>query len=141
MSVKRLCSEEYRTTTICIDSYENAILSGRIYNSYLKTGKRFQSGTQFLLEMEQMLNRMNFPAAYSATRTFSAPPEYEAGLPSALPPDGMIATFFIRILFRQNASWQGSVSWLEGRQEQSFRSVLELLLLMDSALRAKEKAS
>ena len=47
---------------------------------------------------------------------------------------GKLATFYVRILFRQNASWQGSVAWLEGGSEQRFRSVLELLLLLDSAL-------
>lgn len=41
----------------------------------------------------------------------------------------------MRILFRQNASWQGSVLWREGGQEERFRSALELVLLMDSALR------
>ena len=41
----------------------------------------------------------------------------------------------VRILFRQNASWQGSVLWREGGQEERFRSALELVLLMDSALR------
>jgi len=43
-----------------------------------------------------------------------------------------------RILFRQNASWQGSVVWVEGRQEERFRSALELVLLMDSALTAQK---
>jgi hypothetical protein len=46
----------------------------------------------------------------------------------------------VRVLFRQNASWQGSVTWMEGRQEESFRSALELLLLMKSALDQKQEA-
>ena len=40
----------------------------------------------------------------------------------------------VRILFRQNASWQGTVLWSEGGQEERFRSALELALLLDSAL-------
>ena len=44
----------------------------------------------------------------------------------------------MRILFRQNASWQGSVTWLEGGRDESFRSVLELLLLMHSALETEQ---
>ena len=51
---------------------------------------------------------------------------------------GKLATFALRILFRQNASWQGSVTWLEGGQEQSFRSVLELVMLFSNALSYKE---
>lgn len=141
MRTERTWGEEYRTTTVCIDSYENAVLTGRMYNPYLKTGKAFQSGTQFLIEMEQLLDRMNFPASFTTTRTFAALPEYETGPPAKPLPDGAVATFALRILFRQHASWQGSITWREGRQEQSFRSVLELLLLMDSAIQAKEKAS
>lgn len=40
------------------------------------------------------------------------------------------------VLFCQNASRQGSVMWLEEGREENFRSVLELLLMMDSALRS-----
>jgi hypothetical protein len=47
-----------------------------------------------------------------------------------------MATFFVRIIFRQNASWQGSVLWLEGQREQRFRSALELIFLLDNALRS-----
>ena len=50
---------------------------------------------------------------------------------------GTAATFELRILFRQHASWQGELLWLERSDRQSFRSVLELITLMDSALRAK----
>lgn len=34
----------------------------------------------------------------------------------------------LRVLFRQNTSWHGSVAWVEGKCEESFRSVLELLI-------------
>ena len=44
------------------------------------------------------------------------------------------ATFVVHVCYRQNASWQGTVTWLEQNREESFRSALELLLLMDSAL-------
>ncbi|MGE4277468.1 MAG: hypothetical protein AB7E30_09890 [Lawsonibacter sp.] len=131
----RIRGNEYRTTMVCIDSYENGILSGRFYNPYLKDGEVFQSLTQFLLKMEQTLDTMNLPQSFTAVRAFASPPSRK----SENPPtpeflEGTSATFSVRIMFRQNASWQGSVTWLEGGMEQSFRSVLELVLLMDSAL-------
>ena len=43
-------------------------------------------------------------------------------------------TFIIRVQHRQNASWQGSVQWVEGGKEQHFRSALELIKMMDEAL-------
>lgn len=48
-------------------------------------------------------------------------------------------TFIIRVQYRQNASWQGSVQWVEGGKEQHFRSALELIKLMDEALEKAEQ--
>lgn len=45
-----------------------------------------------------------------------------------------IGTFVVRILDRKNATWQGSVTWTEQQNVQYFRSALELLKLIDSAL-------
>ena len=43
-------------------------------------------------------------------------------------------TFFVRINFQQNASWQGSVQWMEGQSTRFFRSHLELMMLMQEAV-------
>ena len=125
---------EYRSTTVCIDSYENGVLTGRIYNPYLDTGQAFESLTQFLFRMEQLLDTMSFPQSSTAARTFAETPKHWQFPAGAEFRNGRAATFVVKVLFRQNASWQGSVVWQEGGQEQSFRSVLELIFLMDSAL-------
>ncbi len=126
--------EEHRTTRICIDSYRQGVPQGRFYNPYMEAEQSFQSLTQFLQGMESTLEKMDFPKAYTVTRTFAPLPQYSTGPPLQEYKPGQVATFAVKILFRQNASWQGSVTWLEGKQEQSFRSVLELILLMGSAL-------
>ncbi|MBQ2785972.1 MAG: hypothetical protein IJF02_05665 [Oscillospiraceae bacterium] len=126
--------EEYRTTLVCVDSYQNGVISGRFYNPYMTAEQPFQSLTQFLQGMEATLETMDFPKAYTATRTFAPLPKVTPGDPNGQCQPGAQATFAVRILFRQNASWQGSVTWLEGKREQSFRSVLELILLMSTAL-------
>lgn len=43
-------------------------------------------------------------------------------------------TFIVKIMNRQNATWQGSVTWVDEQREQYFRSALELLKLIDGAL-------
>lgn len=43
-------------------------------------------------------------------------------------------TFVIRIMNTQNATWQGTVTWTDEKREVPFRSALELIRLMDSAL-------
>ena len=127
--------EELRTITVCIDHYQDGVPAGRFYTPIFPEGKSFRSLTQVLLEIEQFLDSMEFPKAFHELRRF-APAATDASLPiSGTPPrPGASATFSIRILFRQNASWQGRVTWLEGKREQVFRSALELILLMDNAL-------
>ena len=44
------------------------------------------------------------------------------------------ANFVVHVQFRQNATWQGTVQWLDKNKIQQFRSALELLKLMDEAL-------
>ena len=73
---------------------------------------------------------------YQEYRTFHQNGERELVKPS---PEtkriGQKATFVIKVLFCQLNSWQGTVMWCEKNKEERFRSVLELLVLMDSALR------
>ena len=127
-----------RKMTVCVDGYENGELRGRFYNAYHDVCS-FESLSQFLIRMEALLEETQTPQSYTSHRTFT----------SILHPDpdtdftpqsrkGAKATFELQVLFRQHSSWQGVVVWKERNSEQSFRSVLELVILMDSALRAME---
>ena len=42
--------------------------------------------------------------------------------------------FLIQMLDYQNTTWQGTVTYLDTNQKIPFRSVLELIKLMDSAI-------
>ena len=42
-------------------------------------------------------------------------------------------TFLVRIQYRQNASWQGEILWHERERTVKFRSLLELLTVLDEA--------
>lgn len=44
------------------------------------------------------------------------------------------ATFIINIHYRQNATWQGKIVWADQNKTQYFRSALEMMKLIDSAL-------
>lgn len=44
------------------------------------------------------------------------------------------ATFIVSVKSCQNGTWQGKVTWVESKQEHAFRSTLELIRLMDSAI-------
>ena len=133
----KVWGNEYRTTMVCIDSYENSVPTGRLLNPSLESGRSFTSLVGFLREMDALLDSMKLPQSFSAARSFQKSISGSGGRsqPVQESSQGKLATFAVRIIFRQNASWQGSVTWLEGEQEESFRSALELVLLMDSALR------
>ncbi len=126
--------ESQRTTLLCIDSYDAGVPVGMVQSAAQDDAQPFHSLTELLLTMEQNLNSTQFPQAFEALRIFGTPitPEPQEG---EAVKRGKLATFTIRVLFRQNASWQGSVAWLEGGRNESFRSVLELIFLMDSALK------
>ena len=52
---------------------------------------------------------------------------------------GDIATFVVHVQYRQNATWQGKIVWAEKNKEIGFRSALELLKLIDTAIESKKK--
>ncbi|WP_418752109.1 hypothetical protein [Frisingicoccus sp.] len=44
-------------------------------------------------------------------------------------------TFIVKIMGRENATWQGNVTWAEQNKVQNFRSALELMKMLDAAVR------
>lgn len=48
--------------------------------------------------------------------------------------NGHRKTFVVQVINCQNATWQGTVTLTDKGQRQSFRSALELIKLLDSAL-------
>lgn len=121
-----------------MNTYDGRVPGGRYYNPGQREGVSFTGLMDFLLKMEQTLNDMEFPQSFLSHRTFAHPPEgHIAEHPGSPYRCGALATFEVKILFRQNASWQGSIVWLEEGKGEHFRSVLELAILMDSALTSR----
>lgn len=44
------------------------------------------------------------------------------------------ASFVVHVQFRQNATWQGTITWVDKGVSQHFRSVLEMIRLMTEAV-------
>jgi hypothetical protein len=128
------CENMFRATLICVDSYDHKILKGRIMSPYYQDCVLFESTIEFLFSMESIIEKMNWPQSFSSIRSFKNTEEKELSISTESIKGGLLATFYLRVLFRQNSSWQGSIFWQEKEKGESFRSVLELLTLMDSAL-------
>ena len=132
--------------TLCIDKYEDSIIKGSFMNNHYKEEIFFNSTVQMLFAMENIMNITGCPKKYEKDRTFFG--EYEPNSVnnyeeksklvkindfSTYDKKGILATFYIKIRFRQNSSWQGNIKWREKGKEEDFRSVLELLKIIDSA--------
>lgn len=135
--VSKFVPYELTTSIVKIYSYENKNMEGCLFNQYYKGEILFNNLAQLIFLIEDMLNDLQYPQKGMESRSFRKECENVAraikttGCASS---DGVLATFKINVLFRQNASWQGSIVWLEREMESQFRSVLELILLMDSVL-------
>ena len=135
----KVVPEDMRTSIIRIHSYEDKNPQGTFYNLYYGEEMTFGNLTRLLLLMEDMMDEMECPQASVQSRRFVKEPKQleRVSMAQQQPPqpeENAIATFTVKVLFRQGASWQGKLGWKEGKREKSFRSALELVKLMDSAL-------
>lgn len=92
--------------------------------------------------MDNLYDIISYPQASTESRSFvKKEKEPLQKLQKRVPQDeilkqkGKVATFVIYVQYRQNATWQGEVIWSERELKQHFNSALELIKLIDSALR------
>ena len=127
------------TFLLYVDSYDNGVMTGRFYQPVTRESGIFQSMMQFLLTAERHMDTDNIPQSFHATRAFSPFRSHLCGDDDdTLLKFGKVATFSIHIMFRRGTTWQGSITWLEEKQTQQFRSALELMILIDSAVTKRE---
>lgn len=143
---RRSIVSDINSSRICIDDYQHGIFSGRIYHLSLDQPVQFQGILSLIKEMDQYLDHCDFPQVSMQLRSFitkekdNSNTEERAITATKVPKDyirGKLATFRVRVMFRQNATWQGSIRWLEADQEERFRSALELIMLMDSCFETR----
>ena len=128
--------------SICVDAGTDGELSGRLYSCYSQEPDRFGNVIQLLRCMENFYNQVQFPEAAVMLRNFEkipqerrgAVPEQKTDRAFLMSQKGKLATFCVYVQYRQNATWQGILSWEEWGREVEFRSALELLALMDNAI-------
>lgn len=124
-----------------LDSNSKHSLCGTVYSPYFKKSCSFLSELEFISCISGLLNDLGFPQEAFECRSFFKPRRRRETVRKAsetmdeqsFQTDRVSderATFVVNVQFRQNASWQGNVTWVEKGQTLSFRSVLELLTLM-----------
>lgn len=139
------CSQRYIGTpdglVVCIDRKG----TGRFYHFYSRRGYEFRSLDELVFEMEQFYDGINFPYPGSQRRGFTKTidPVHSKkerkkvmGEEELLRQHGDLGTFIVRVQHRQNSSWQGRVTWSDKNVTVNFRSVWELVRLMEDAMNA-----
>lgn len=134
--------ERFKTGTICIDSYEDKTFVGRLWYPQFKSEVKFSNLMQLIEAIDNFIKSIGFPDEYITIRRFASKEDNESkdNITSGdfVPRNGNLATFRIKIIFLQNATWQGIVTWVESDAEENFRSMRELIYLMDSALKSQK---
>jgi len=130
-----------------IASYGRGFYRGKLFSQYLDTPYEFFTLVRMIEKMEEIFDSKKFPQAFLSPRTFRENKKNKHTRPSDISraSDSVDlslyegsgngnCTFEIHVRFRQNASWQGQILWVENDLKKDFRSELEMLKLMDEAL-------
>ena len=105
-----------------VTEYHDGVMHGILRHPRLDNPVPVRSLSQFFLTLDSLLNLEGCP---------------DSPLPLVRPipeEESAIATFQIQVLFREHSTWQGRMVWKDADQEASFRSVLELMQLLDEIL-------
>ena len=115
----------------------------RFYTSYSEEATVVESFDQLLFEMERFFDELQFPFSSTNSRSFQEPLKKEYNIlrkdkvmrdEQLLMKHGDLGSFIIRVQHRQNSSWQGRITWVEKNQTVMFRSVWEMVKLIESGL-------
>jgi hypothetical protein len=138
-----------QTMAVCIDAWTDSGYAGKLYPSADDAPVPFDDVDRLLLTIEKLLDMRHYPEASTEPRLFGKR-ERGSNLEEEMRVSaqakgqdktgakGGKATFLIQIQYRQHATWQGSLVWVEQEKEQRFRSALELIRLLDSATETME---
>lgn len=121
------------TCHISVDSYDSGRIMGTYQNIPSETIKNFDSPVDLactlgkfieleVLEDETLKYGLNYDQLISSEAC------------SSCRRGGQLATFSIKVMFREYSTWQGIIYWREGRAQQAFRSYKEMLYIIASAM-------
>ena len=125
---------------VTVTAYDNHDIQGLVFSSFCDKTFRFRNSFELISTMEGLYNDLSFPQAFVSDRSFfKRPGQWLKNKKSGecMENNGVStgkAKFIIFVQYRQNATWQGTIQWVDENRTQRFRSALEMLKLMDEAL-------
>ena len=128
---------------LCVNGQGGGQLRGELYHSYSEEATPFGTVEEMILRMETLYDKLQFPYPGNSERSFAEPKKMQwrrAEMEKIMSDDkllqkhGDIGTFIVRVQHRQNSSWQGRITWMENDQTIQFRSIWEMIKLIESAV-------
>jgi hypothetical protein len=128
---------------LCVNGNDGGDLRGEFYHSYSESPVPFNGMGQMILRMEKLYDYLRFPYPGTVSRSFGKEKKLKRLTQerkkimkdeALLSKHGDIGTFIVRVQHRQNSSWQGRVTWMEKDKTIQFRSVWEMIKLIESAV-------
>lgn len=125
---------------VTVTVYHGYDFQGDIYNGFYEQHIPFRNSFEMIDVMESLFDELSFPQASVMGRSFykqekkrSAQQKSGECMKNNGPPCRK-TKFIVHVHYRQNATWQGTIQWVDENKTQNFRSALEMLKLMDEAL-------
>ena len=143
---------------ICVDEKKNEDYCGRIFHQYADDPIEFEGVADFMLKVEELFDEWDFPQRGLAERVFTrqakeAIKEREKrrhksdsdllpieiiqekyGVRNIQNKKGILGTFVVQVVFRQDATWQGHMIIKETNEKKDFASAMELIKIMDRSI-------
>ena len=105
-----------------VTAYHEGQLEGILTHPRLGTPQKITSLPQMLFLLDELLSREDL--------LLSHPGADATGKPDLK----KLASLRLQILFQEHHTWQGCIHWEEGGKSLTFRSVLELVQILDEIL-------
>ncbi len=112
-----------REAIVTVFSYKNGIMDGYLQHPGLEEKKEFRSLSQLMLELNQLLDTQKPPNSLQFPLVYLEKEEKRHR-----------KRFRIDVLFQEHHTWQGKLILEDEKQEAVFRSVMELMELIDEIL-------
>lgn len=106
------------TFLVRIDSLEDGSMKGALDSVSIAAPLDFNSLTNLIITIDTLLDQQE-ESPQSSIRQID---------PTFVP------TIELEVFFRHNHTWQGRVRWDSGQKQATFKSVLELLIILEMAL-------
>lgn len=135
--------------TVVIYSHDNPTIYGAVHSPVLKNSVEFHDLTELVLMMDKIMRDCDIPKYDGKYRSFALHNKifnfqlnyhdlkqenfeecFNQSFSFSKKPENI---FSIHVMYRQNCTWQGEITWIEKDRVKFFRSALELIALINSA--------